>query len=33
MTNVIGYENMVAHIRHWAPKGAVGNEHEAIEVG
>jgi len=33
MTNVIGYENMVAHIRHWAPKGAVEMNLKAIEVG
>jgi 2-oxoglutarate ferredoxin oxidoreductase subunit gamma len=33
MTNVIGYENMVEHIKHWAPKGAVEMNLKAIEVG
>jgi 2-oxoglutarate ferredoxin oxidoreductase subunit gamma len=33
MTGVIGYENMVEHIKHWAPKGAVDINLKAIEVG
>jgi len=30
---VINYENMVAHIKHWAPKGTVEMNMKAIEVG
>lgn len=33
MTGVIGYENMVEHIKHWAPKGTVEMNMKAIEVG
>jgi Pyruvate/2-oxoacid:ferredoxin oxidoreductase gamma subunit len=33
MTHVIGYENMVQHITHWAPKGAVEMNLKAIAVG
>ncbi len=33
LTQVIGYEHMVEHIRHWAPKGAVDMNMKAIEVG
>ncbi|MFH2107247.1 MAG: 2-oxoacid:acceptor oxidoreductase family protein [Chrysiogenia bacterium] len=33
MTNVISYDNMVAHIKHWAPKGSVEMNMKAIEVG
>jgi 2-oxoglutarate ferredoxin oxidoreductase subunit gamma len=33
LTQVIGYDNMVAHIKHWAPKGAVEMNMKAIEVG
>lgn len=33
MTHVISYENMVAHIKHWAPKGTVEMNLKAIEVG
>ena len=33
MTGVVGYENMVEHIKHWAPKGTVEMNMKAIEVG
>ena len=33
LTNVITYEHMVAHIKHWAPKGTVEMNIKAIEVG
>jgi 2-oxoglutarate ferredoxin oxidoreductase subunit gamma len=33
MTQVIGYENMVEHIKHWAPKGTVEMNLKALEVG
>jgi len=33
LTGVIGYENMVDHIRHWAPKNAIEANLKAIEVG
>ncbi|MBN2399440.1 MAG: 2-oxoacid:acceptor oxidoreductase family protein [Candidatus Aminicenantes bacterium] len=33
MTDVISYENMVEHIKHWAPKGTIEMNMKAIEVG
>jgi 2-oxoglutarate ferredoxin oxidoreductase subunit gamma len=33
LTQVIGYENMVEHIRHWAPKNALEMNLKAIDVG
>jgi 2-oxoglutarate ferredoxin oxidoreductase subunit gamma len=33
MTGVIGYENMVEHIKHWAPQSTVDLNLKAIEVG
>jgi 2-oxoglutarate ferredoxin oxidoreductase subunit gamma len=33
LTQVIDYDHMVEHIRHWAPKGAVDMNMKAIDVG
>jgi len=33
LTQVISYEHMVEHIKHWAPKGAVDMNMKAIDVG
>lgn len=33
LTNVITYDHMLAHIKHWAPKGTVEMNLKAIEVG
>ncbi len=33
LTQVISYDHMVEHIRHWAPKGTVEMNLKAIEVG
>jgi len=33
ITNIINYDNMVEHIRHWAPKGMEDLNLKAIEVG
>ncbi len=33
LTNIVTYEHMVEHIKHWAPKGAVEMNMKAIEVG
>jgi 2-oxoglutarate ferredoxin oxidoreductase subunit gamma len=33
LTQVIAYDHMVEHIRHWAPKGAVDMNMKAIDVG
>lgn len=33
LTRIVRFENMVEHIRHWAPKGAVDLNLKAIDVG
>lgn len=33
LTGIIGYENMIEHIKHWAPKGTIEKNLRAVELG